>query len=87
MTIEIHRPELEALIRERMKIGGFQNVEDVLMQALKSSPPAAEKDAGFSDETFAATGADLVGVMQASPYKEIDSEPARDRMPVRNVVF
>ena len=54
MTIEIHRPELEALIRERMKIGGFQNVEDVLMQALESSPPAAEKDAGFSDETPAA---------------------------------
>jgi hypothetical protein len=23
MTIEIHRPELEALIRERMKSGGF----------------------------------------------------------------
>jgi hypothetical protein len=87
MTIEIHRPELEALIRERMKIGGFQNVEDVLMQALESSPPAVEKDAGFSEETPAATGADLVAAMQASPYKEIDSEPRRDRMPVRDVVF
>jgi hypothetical protein len=29
MTIEIHRPELEALIRERMKIGGFQNIAGV----------------------------------------------------------
>jgi hypothetical protein len=37
MTIEIHKPELEALIRERMKSGGFENVEDALMQALKSS--------------------------------------------------
>src|ERR1019366_6216702 len=37
MTIEVHRPELEALIRERMKSGAFQNVEDVLMQALQSS--------------------------------------------------
>ena len=27
MTIEIHRPELEALIRERMKAGAFQTVE------------------------------------------------------------
>ncbi len=31
MTIEIHRPELEALIIQRMKRGGFHNVEDVLM--------------------------------------------------------
>jgi hypothetical protein len=87
MTIEIHRPELEALIRERMKIGGFQNIEDVLMQALKSSPPTAGKDAGLSDEKPAVSGADLVAAMQASPYKEIDSEPTRGRMPVRDVVF
>ena len=39
MTIEIHKPELEAFILERMKSGAFQDVEDVLMQALKSSPP------------------------------------------------
>ena len=38
MTIEIHKPELEALIQERMNSGDFQNVEDVLLQALKSSP-------------------------------------------------
>jgi hypothetical protein len=30
MIIEIHRPEFEALIVERMKRGGFQNVEDAL---------------------------------------------------------
>jgi hypothetical protein len=39
MTIEIHKPELEALIRERMTSGMFEDVEDVLMQALKSSTP------------------------------------------------
>ena len=38
MTIEIHRPELEALLMERMKAGAFQNVEDVIMQALKAAP-------------------------------------------------
>jgi hypothetical protein len=42
LTIEIHRPELEALIRERMDSGAYQNVEDALMQALKSSQPAPE---------------------------------------------
>jgi hypothetical protein len=48
MTIEIQRPELEALIRERMKSGAFRNVEDVLMQALKPAPAPDEKDAGRS---------------------------------------
>src|SRR6266436_1814393 len=46
MIIEIHKPELESLIRERMESGGFQNVEDVLMQALKSSP-AGEQPAAL----------------------------------------
>ena len=38
MTIEIHRPELEALIRERTNSGGFHKIEDVIMQALRSAP-------------------------------------------------
>ena len=38
MTIKIHKPELEALIRERMTNGPPQDVEDILIQALKSSP-------------------------------------------------
>ena len=38
MTIEIHRPELEALLMERMKAGAFQNVEDVITQALETAP-------------------------------------------------
>lgn len=33
MTIEIHRPELEALILEQMRHG--QNVEDILMRAFR----------------------------------------------------
>jgi hypothetical protein len=40
MTIEIRQPELEALIQQRMDSGVFRNIEDVLMQALKSLPPA-----------------------------------------------
>ena len=42
MTIEIHKPELEALIRERMETGSFQSVEDVLMQALQPSPSSEQ---------------------------------------------
>jgi hypothetical protein len=87
MTIEIHRPELEALIRERMKIGGFQNPEDALLQALQSAPLTAAQETGLSDEMASTTGADLVVAMQASPYKDISLEPTRDRMPVRDVAF
>ena len=84
MTIEIQRPELEALIREWMKTGGFPTVEDALIQALKSSLLPAEQRAPASNGAPAPTGADLVAAMQASPYKEIDLEPARARMPVRD---
>jgi hypothetical protein len=38
MTIEIHKPELEALIRQRMESNSFQSVEDILIEALKSAP-------------------------------------------------
>ena len=40
MTIEIHSPEVEAIIRNRMAAGGFRNAEDVIVQALMSTPPA-----------------------------------------------
>ena len=36
MKLEIHKPELEELIRKRMASGRFQSVEDALLQALQS---------------------------------------------------
>jgi hypothetical protein len=84
MTIEIHRPELEDLILQRMKSGGFDNIEDVLLQALKASPPVEERSATLRDKR---TGADLIAALQASPYRELDIEPARYRLPVRDVVL
>lgn len=84
MTIEIQRPELETLIRERMRMGAFPTVEDALIQALKTSPLPAEQRVIESNGKPVPTGADLVAAMQASPYKDIDLEPARTRMPVRD---
>ena len=74
MTNEITRPEVEALIQQRIQSGGFASAEDVILQALRSFNPGH-------------TGADLVAAMQASPYREIEIEPARDRLPVRDVTF
>ena len=37
MTIQITRPEVEALIKRRLKTGAFKDAEDVILQALRSS--------------------------------------------------
>jgi hypothetical protein len=62
-----------------MKSGAFRSVEDVLLHALTagSSWQADEK----------ATGAGLVAAMQACPVKDVDLEPERFPMPVRDVTF
>ena len=86
MTIEIRRPELEALILERMKRGPFRDVEEVLMQALTSAPISVESVAASPGED-SRTGADLIAALQSSPYRESSIEPARYRLPVRDVVF
>ena len=62
MTIEIHKPELEALIIERLRSGAFKSIEDVLMQALQDSPIPPKKETR--------TGADLISAMQNSPGKD-----------------
>lgn len=37
MTIQITKPEVEALINRRLETGSFKDAEDVILQALKSS--------------------------------------------------
>ncbi len=62
MTIQITKPEVEALINQRLKSGGFKDAEDVILQALQSSPskPSTmpQPEAGHSykslQEVFAA---------------------------------
>jgi hypothetical protein len=39
MTIQITKPEIEALINHRLESGGFKDAEDVILHALKSSEP------------------------------------------------
>ena len=36
MTIEIHQPELEALIRQQMASGAFRNMDELLTKALSA---------------------------------------------------
>ena len=39
MTIQITRPEVEALINQRLQGGGFKDAEDVILRALQALPP------------------------------------------------
>ncbi len=48
MTIEIQKPELEALIRQQMESGEFQNVDDLLIEALNSR--LSQTETGLSSE-------------------------------------
>jgi hypothetical protein len=46
MTIEITRPEVEILIKQRLQSGAFRDAEDVILQALQASvaePPGFEQ--------------------------------------------
>jgi hypothetical protein len=38
MTIQITKPEVEALINQRLRTGGYKDAEDVVWRALQSSP-------------------------------------------------
>jgi len=46
MTIEIHQPELEALIQKRMASGRFATIEDALLEALQPNRPEVAQDEG-----------------------------------------
>jgi hypothetical protein len=77
--IEIQKPELEALIRERMTSGAYRDVEDVLIQALKSSPLPGKETTAHEAERLPVTGADLVAAVQAAPFKEKSLEAGGER--------
>jgi hypothetical protein len=53
MTIEINRPEVEALINVRLQSGLFKDAEDVIFQALQSSSPEPRGASGDRERTLA----------------------------------
>jgi len=66
MTIEIQKPELEALIREQLQTGTFEGIEDLLTHALTVT----------ANEP---TGADSVAATQADPVQDADPKPEHFR--------
>lgn len=76
MMIEIHSPETEAIIRQRMIAGGFPNAEEVIIQALKSSPPP-EAPAAPARRRPAARKS-LAQLFADSPFKGLDLDFERE---------
>jgi hypothetical protein len=66
------QPELEALIQQRLQSGAFQNVEDVLLHALKSSEPEGDVPARGSNAK------NLVELFADSPFAGLDMDFERD---------
>lgn len=87
MTIEIRRPELEDLIQVWMRDGAFDTVEDALLQALRTAPLPREGTHKDAKSEAGLTGSAIVAAFQASPFKDLDLEPGRFPMPVRDVVL
>ena len=75
MIIEIHNPEAEAIILKRMSAGGFKDVEEVILQALKFSlPPEAVAVA-----THRPVGRrSLAQLFADSPFKGLDIDFERE---------
>lgn len=88
MNIEIHKPELVQRMTAHIQTGHFQNTDELIEKALDALDGHA--DAQHQEKSRdQRTGADLIAALQASPYREVDIEPARFRlsMPARDVTF
>ncbi len=92
--MEIHlRPEQEAFIEGRVRAGRFASAEEALREAvglLQQAERLQSEDvprAALGSQKQALTGRDLIAVMQACPYPEVDLEPVRIIMPVHEPAF
>lgn len=78
MNIEITRPEVEALIYQRLRASGCENAEEIIFRALQEfQPRKADKSGG---RTLADVCAKLRGLAE-----ELDV--ARDPSPGRDIVL
>ena len=84
MHIEIHRPELEALINERLQTGVFENVEDVIWQALRNSIPPAKSDQPSNYKNLVEVFASIRGLLSD---EEIESVFGRNLSTSRRINF
>ena len=72
--MEVHlSPEQEAFIQQRVRAGRFTTADKAVQEAVA----LLEEQESGSAAANGVMGSALVAAMQASPYKDIDLEPAR----------
>jgi len=79
MTIEINRPEIEALIQQRLHSGAFQSVEDVLFDALQIQ---GKREASLQENKAAINAKIERGVAQLDRSEGLPGKRLRKRLEV-----
>jgi antitoxin ParD1/3/4 len=77
MTIRINRPEIEALIQERLQSGAFESVEDVLFDALGMQ---REREAWLQENKAEVEAKIERGLAQLGRGEGITDERLRERL-------
>jgi len=77
MTIEIRRPEIEALIQERLRSGVFESVEDVLFDALEMQ---GEREAWLQENKEAINAKIERGLAQLDRGEGVPGDELRTRL-------
>lgn len=81
MNIEITRPEVEALIQQRLSAGGFSTPEEMIFQALQEFKNEQPQQASHHDAKFA----NLSDLLLDSPFAGADLDLERSRELPRRV--
>ena len=84
MTIQINRPEIEALIQQRLHSGAFESVEDVLYDALEVQ---AEREAWLQENKEAINAKIERGLAQLDKGEGIPGEDLRKRLEADKVAW
>jgi antitoxin ParD1/3/4 len=77
MTIEINRPEIEALIRQRLHSGAFESVEDVLFDALEMQ---SEREVWLQENKEAINAKIERGLAQLDRGEGVSGNQLRERL-------
>jgi antitoxin ParD1/3/4 len=77
MTIEITRPEIEALIQQRLHSGAFESVEDVLFDALGLQ---SEREAWLQENKEAINAKIERGLAQLDRGEGVPGDQLRGRL-------
>jgi antitoxin ParD1/3/4 len=77
VTIQINRPEIEALIQQRLHSGAFESVEDVLFDALEIQ---GEREAWLLENKEAISAKIERGLAQLDRGEGLPGEGLRERL-------